>query len=154
MKRWTDEDIEFLKENYNCMLPSEIAEILGKTQSAIRHYASRAGIKLTEKEFIKRMKYGTDKMREQFNGMFGKDNPNWKGGISKDNYHYKKLQKERYPEKVKARQIVHNAIQSGKLVRKPCEVCGDDNTQAHHEDYNKPLDVIWLCPKHHRKKHD
>ena len=52
--------------------------------------------------------------------------------------------------KVNARSIVLRAIKSGKLHRLPCEVCGStDKIHAHHEDYSKPLDVIWLCSAHH-----
>ena len=83
----------------------------------------------------------------------GEKNPNWKGGVSKDNYHYKKIQKERYPERVKARQIVADAIRAGKLKREPCEKCGGTIVHAHHDDYEKPLDVKWLCRKHHRDEH-
>lgn len=45
------------------------------------------------------------------------------------------------------------AIRSGSLVRKPCEVCGTDKVDAHHEDYDRPLDVRWLCRKHHKQAH-
>ena len=37
--------------------------------------------------------------------------------------------------------------------RQPCEVCGDENTEKHHDDYDKPLEVRWLCFKHHRQLH-
>ncbi len=38
----------------------------------------------------------------------------------------------------------------GLLKRKPCEVCGTwDNLERHHDDYAKPLQVRWLCRKHH-----
>lgn len=48
---------------------------------------------------------------------------------------------------------VRRAIRSGKLVRESCVVCGERNTHAHHEDYSKPLDVVWLCRKHHDVRH-
>lgn len=35
----------------------------------------------------------------------------------------------------------------------PCEVCGDVNSQGHHEDYSRPLEVMWLCQKHHSARH-
>lgn len=38
------------------------------------------------------------------------------------------------------------------LERQPCEICGA-KAEAHHEDYNKPLEVRWLCFKHHREWH-
>jgi hypothetical protein len=56
------------------------------------------------------------------------------------------------PEKTKARNAVSNAIRDGRLLRQPCEVCGQ-KAQAHHHDYSKPLDVQWLCFKHHRAEH-
>lgn len=59
----------------------------------------------------------------------------------------------RYPEKQEARQQVRIAVRSGAMVRKPCEVCGEPKTEAHHEDYSKPLEVMWLCHVHHRKQH-
>jgi DNA-directed RNA polymerase subunit H (RpoH/RPB5) len=49
----------------------------------------------------------------------------------------------------KCRQEVHKAIKSGRLTRLPCVECGDPVTDAHHPDYAKPLDVVWLCRKHH-----
>jgi len=52
-----------------------------------------------------------------------------------------------------ARMAVRVAIRSGKLKRKPCRVCGSGDTEAHHNDYTKPLKVEWLCTIHHRQHH-
>ncbi len=57
------------------------------------------------------------------------------------------------PQKRKAHFAVSNAIRDGKIKRKPCEVCGSTDSEAHHDDYSKPLDVMWLCPKHHAERH-
>ena len=56
--------------------------------------------------------------------------------------------------KRKAHQAVAYAVQTGRLIRQPCERCGTTQTVvAHHEDYNKPLDVLWLCKYHHKERH-
>ncbi|MBX4188447.1 MAG: hypothetical protein KW793_04960 [Candidatus Doudnabacteria bacterium] len=57
------------------------------------------------------------------------------------------------PEKKKAHYKVWYAVKVGKLLRKPCEVCGLKKVHAHHEDYSRPLDVRWLCPSHHQLEH-
>ena len=53
------------------------------------------------------------------------------------------------PEKATAYRKVRNAIKSGVLDRLPCEVCGSKKSHAHHDDYNKPFEVKWLCATHH-----
>ncbi len=53
----------------------------------------------------------------------------------------------------KAHNMVRNAVKTGKLVRQPCCRCGNPKTVAHHEDYDKPLDVMWLCQVCHTKRH-
>lgn len=52
-----------------------------------------------------------------------------------------------------ARWKVRRAIASGEMVRQPCETCGAVPAHGHHDDYSRPLDVRWLCPKHHREHH-
>jgi hypothetical protein len=58
-------------------------------------------------------------------------------------------------EKHKARVAVRNAIRNGRLVKATeCSECGSDQLiEAHHEDYSKPLDVVWLCSTCHGRKH-
>jgi hypothetical protein len=64
-----------------------------------------------------------------------------------------KRSREKHPDRFKARTIVRNLISSGKLKRKPCEVCQKPSADAHHTDYSKPLLITWLCSTHHGKKH-
>jgi ribosomal protein S27AE len=39
------------------------------------------------------------------------------------------------------------------LERQPCVRCGATKSLAHHEDYDKPLDVMWLCQPCHKQRH-
>lgn len=58
------------------------------------------------------------------------------------------------PHKVKSKNIVNNAIRDGKIKREPCELCGSIfNIHGHHENYTKPLEIIWLCRRHHVDLH-
>ena len=69
----------------------------------------------------------------------GEDNHFWRGGTGASDW---------------AQNQVETAIQQGKMKKKTaCEECGatgqfkDGRTkiQAHHPDYNEPLEVMWLC---------
>ena len=60
--------------------------------------------------------------------------------------------REENPEKYAAQIAVNNAVRDGKLEREGCLFC-DAPAHAHHHDYTKPLDVTWLCPRHHKLAH-
>jgi len=63
----------------------------------------------------------------------------------------------------RAGKLVDTAILRGKLIPGACARCGCTppprrtrqrrNIQAHHEDYDKPLEVIWLCHPCHVAVH-
>jgi hypothetical protein len=55
--------------------------------------------------------------------------------------------------KINAQQKVHIETRAGRIKKKVCKICGIKNTVAHHEDYFKPLKLVWLCQKHHIKRH-
>lgn len=65
----------------------------------------------------------------------------------------KRRYEDRNPQKRAAHIATGNAIRDGRLVRRPCEVCGATTSQAHHDDYSKPLNVRWLCTTHHAEWH-
>ena len=52
-----------------------------------------------------------------------------------------------------AHSAVSRAIRSGALVQEPCKTCGSAKSVGHHEDYDKPLEVIWMCAPCHVRHH-
>lgn len=56
-------------------------------------------------------------------------------------------------KQARAHTMVTKAIRDGRLTRQPCEVCGAGKVDAHHDDYDKPLEVRWLCRLHHHHLH-
>lgn len=66
-----------------------------------------------------------------------------------------KMASIRNPLKYKARHMVSTAVASKKLIKPTkCEDCNNTkNIQGHHKDYNKPLEVLWLCTSCHAAKH-
>ena len=53
----------------------------------------------------------------------------------------------------KAHSKVAYAIKKGVLTKMPCVRCGEQKSLAHHEDYDKPLEVMWLCQPCHKQRH-
>ena len=52
-----------------------------------------------------------------------------------------------------AHSSVAKAIRNGTLVRQPCVRCAETKSIAHHEDYDHPLVVMWLCQPCHKQRH-
>ena len=61
----------------------------------------------------------------------------------------------KHPEKQRARELLKRAVLIGFLIKpKNCLECDEKkNIQGHHEDYEKPLEVVWLCTVCHSKRH-
>jgi hypothetical protein len=64
-----------------------------------------------------------------------------------------KTRKSRRPLKKWATENLNKAVRRGTIKKQPCEICGVFPAEAHHEDYNFPLDVRWLCRKCHMARH-
>lgn len=65
-----------------------------------------------------------------------------------------RAKRRRHPKRDRARRILNYHVRKGN-VQKPdrCEDCGRDDLrmEAHHDDYDRPLDVDWLCSLCHGK---
>ena len=126
LKKLTEEDVqEAIKMYRRGMSYEDIGRLYNVTRQAIWDVLRRRGVQ------------SRDHLR------FGADNHFWRGGIYSDRA---------------VQHLVEKAIQKGALVPQDCEKCGADYefkdgrnaVQAHHDDYNKPIDVRWLCqPCHH-----
>lgn len=68
-------------------------------------------------------------------------------------YEVSKAWRQADKRRMAAHNAVTRAIRAGKLIRMNCERCGAEKTYAHHDDYDKPLDVMWLCQPCHKKRH-
>ena len=63
-----------------------------------------------------------------------------------------RLWAKQHPNRRAAHHILSSALRDGKVIELPCFICGK-KAHAHHPDYDRPLDVIWLCPLHHKEAH-
>jgi len=60
-----------------------------------------------------------------------------------------------YPIRRAAMTLLNNAVRDKRICKpKQCSKCGrKTRIMGHHQDYYKPLDVIWLCPMCHVAEH-
>lgn len=63
--------------------------------------------------------------------------------------------KQGHPDSYKASLNLYYAVKIGKIIKPAaCEICErKTRLSGHHEDYSKPLEVIWLCSSCHKLKH-
>jgi len=57
------------------------------------------------------------------------------------------------PERAAIYRQVNAALKAGTIRQTDCADCGAYSQHAHHEDYSKPLEVIWLCADCHARRH-
>lgn len=53
----------------------------------------------------------------------------------------------------RAHRMVAYHVRVGHMTKQPCQICGAAKVVAHHDDYRKPLDVMWLCQPCHTGRH-
>lgn len=76
----------------------------------------------------------------------GRRNPRWK----RETYESYRANGGTLDMKRWARKRLGDAVRRGHMQKGICCEClTDQNIEAHHHDYRKPYDVLWLCARHH-----
>ena len=129
MRRQRDTRYDVAPQLYeDGMSIADCAEYFGITRQAMHDILKRRGTKFRS------------------NKRFGEENHFHRGGKTMDK---------------RAQHMVEKAIKKGVLIPQSCEICntkgafkdGRTSVQAHHDDYNKPLEVRWLCQQCHHEWH-
>lgn len=164
---WTAAEDAWIHDCYPTAMPEKVdAALPGRTRNAIKHRASRLGIKkapatiaatnsLTNSGRV-RTADNRAKISQSLRGLRqseetrskraathrriakrGPANANWRGSnITPDESRWR------------ARQMIAPG---------PCAVCGEPGKHVHHRDgdpmNNAPENLVRLCPKHHRREH-
>ena len=129
----------------------EVAEFAGISRQAVHQHFQKLKIKRHANSsccpVVKHYKRQFDDHVTHHNGMqsLGK----WMASEAKTT----QVSEDLYRQRQKAYIATQNALKRGILRPQPCEVCGEEKAQAHHDDYTKPLDVRWLCVRHHNEWH-
>jgi hypothetical protein len=81
------------------------------------------------------------------------NSPLWKGSDVKKKTEYIRRYKKNNPDKVIARSRSRSFVRRGVIEKKPCETCGCDKSEIHHNDYSEPTDIKFLCKQCHQSQH-
>lgn len=147
-KNWKKAEVTELTSLVNQMTNEELCTYYNISMTTLQNTMTKYNIKRNDDVLYENRK----------NRMEGENNPNWKDGISKDGARYQKLQRERHPEHLRARDAAYRALKKG-VLKKPdsCTKCGKvtQDLHKHHLSYKQSryLDVVWLCRKCHREIH-
>jgi ribosomal protein S27AE len=115
-----------------------------KAEMAAARYARKREAILAQQRASRQESYPrrAEEIRRQVNERYAAD----------PERHRERKRRSYDPVKQAARNAVRTAIERGELERQPCG-CGAEYAEAHHDDYDKPLEVRWLCPRCHRQHH-
>jgi len=154
-----------MKKCFKCGIEKELYEFYKHKEMSDGHLNKCK--ECTKSDSNKHRKENIEKIRE-----YDRNRPNHKKRVEINNERIKKLRlkggeqykklienskkwRELNKNKINAQAKVCKAIINGTIVRKDeCEKCGSTiMIEAHHEDYSKPLDILWLCKKCHSNRH-
>jgi hypothetical protein len=59
--------------------------------------------------------------------------------------------REKHREKINAQNVLRDHVKRGNIIKpSSCSICNSTHwIEAHHADYTKPLEVVWVCKKCH-----
>jgi hypothetical protein len=67
---------------------------------------------------------------------------------------YERERRNKNKARIFAINSANHAVRDGKIKISPCVVCGSTQSlEKHHPDYSKPLEIVWLCRRHHLAVH-
>jgi hypothetical protein len=128
----------------NCKEKKKVTEFFkNKTTEDGYHYwckecKSKANRKYNELN-KKSIRLNKKKYNESHREILRKSNKSWKN---------------KNPHKIEAERKISYAIRIGKIKKQNCTKCDSSkDLHAHHEDYTKPLEIIWLCRTCHFQRH-
>lgn len=136
-----------------------------KTLPLSEFYSTKTGKFSKCKECIKKNVKQNREEKEEYYKAYDRNRPN-KAERNKLNIERQKTEKgkaihnnacrawgERNKDRRQVQIAVSNAVRDGRLQKLPCFICGEAEVEGHHPNYDAPLDVIWLCVKHHKEIH-
>lgn len=67
-----------------------------------------------------------------------------------------KIRRKKENKKQLARSLIKKHLMRGKIIKPTmCDICKKEGKiEAHHTDYEKPLEIMWLCTVCHRHQHN
>jgi hypothetical protein len=147
------------------LMPKKIVE--PKTDIGVRKTSTeqarrwkREHPEITRESNRKYREKSRDKIRE-YNHRFALEHPD---ANKKKAIKYRENNRDKYilaikkwgsenQEKRDAHTKLNNAIRNGVVLRPDTCQCGNPSPEGHHEDYSKPLMVVWLCRSCHQRLH-
>lgn len=156
-KLWTKKNRERVRENKRRYYAEHKEQILKRRKELLENMDEEKKEELREKRKGYCKKY-RDTHKEQVTAYKKKYREEHEQEHREENLrsyyrHRDRIMEERREKYNHASRRINYAMKMGKIKRQPCEICGAKPAEAHHDDYNEPLEVRWLCKECHVNWH-